>query len=74
MCTYITAQRNGEPWAQPIPQHVAKPANFQANIYRPCDGRERWGVLETATGVWYFPKRYGWRASAAMARRLNRGI
>jgi hypothetical protein len=73
MSHYTAAQRNGESWAQPRPQHVTKPARYQTNLYRdPDTGRERWAVLETSTRVWYFPENYGMRAAVALCNRLSR--
>jgi hypothetical protein len=73
MSQYTAAQRNGEPWAQPLPQFKPAPARFHVNQYRDsATGRDRWAVLETSTRVWYFPTRYGMRAAQSLARRLRR--
>ena len=44
---------------------------YSADIYRSAEGRSRWAVLHAATGVWYFPSRYGQTAACTLARRLN---
>lgn len=46
---------------------------YRVETYRDHDsGRSRWAVLHLATGVWYFPRRYGRDAARALARRLDR--
>ena len=75
MSHYTTSQRNGEPWAQPLPQFKPAPSQFQCNIYRDAEtGRDRWAVLELSTRTWYFPKHYGFRAARALCNRMIRGI
>lgn len=73
MSQYTAAQRNGEPWARPLPQYKPAPARFHVNKYRDsATGRTRWAVLELSTRAWYFPMRYGMLEAQALARRLGR--
>lgn len=48
-------------------------ANYSAAIWRGYGGeRDRWAVHCRATGVYYFPARYGRQAAERQAARMNR--
>lgn len=39
--------------------------------YQDCR-RSRWGVFDTQSKVWYFPKKYGKKAAASLSNRMNK--
>lgn len=48
-------------------------ANYSPAIWRGYGGeRDRWAVHCRATGVYYFPARYGRQAAERQAARMNR--